>query len=248
LTFHDYFSHSSAAYRDARPTYPRAVFAWLASASPSCKRAWDCGCGTGQASVLLADHFELVLATDASQSQLDAATPHPNVRYSRALAEESGHEPESLDVCTVAQAAHWFDHDKFAREVRRVLKPHGLLAYLTYGIHHVSPEVDAVLGRYYTEIVGPYWPTERIHVDEHYRNIPFPFQRMAAPDFEIEHLWDAAQLMAYLDTWSATMEYRNKMGSDPREIVWSDFHQAWGDPAEVRRVTWPLTVVAGYRD
>jgi ubiquinone/menaquinone biosynthesis C-methylase UbiE len=197
--------------------------------------------------VPLALHFDEVVATDASQSQLDAANTHPKVRFVRAMAEESGIEPESIDLCTVAQAAHWFDHDRFADEVRRVLKEGGLLAYVTYGIHHVSAEVDAVLGRYYTEIVGPFWPPERIHVDEHYRNIPFPFPKLETPPFQIEHDWDMGQVMAYLDTWSSTREYRKAKGTDPREIIWSGLVEAWGDPRTVRKVKWPLTVVAGYK-
>jgi SAM-dependent methyltransferase len=246
VKFHDHFSDASVAYREARPTYPRALFEWIASHALSREVAWDCACGTGQASVPLAEFFSRVVATDASQSQLDAAVPHPRVEYLRATAEQSGLDAASMDAVTVAQAAHWFDHSAFHREVRRVLKPGGLLAVFTYGVHSVAPEFDAVIGRYYRQVVGPYWPPERLHVDQHYRELPFPFPRIEAPSFEIALEWDFQQVMDYLATWSASKEHRKATGVDPRTTVWDEARTAWGDPSRTRRVSWPLTVLAGY--
>ena len=246
MTFHDHFSDASEAYRDARPSYPRGVFEWLASVAPHHDRAWDCACGTGQAAVPLAEFFDRVDATDASAAQIAAAIPHKRVNYRVATAEESGFEDRTFDLVCVAQAAHWLDHEAFASEVRRVLKPDGLLAYLTYGIHHVSPEVDAVVMRYYTEIIGSYWPPERHHVDEHYRDLPFPFHKIVTPTFEIVLDWDLDQLLAYLGTWSATKEYVKKNGKDPRALVANALRDAWGESEQRQTVTWPLTVIAGY--
>lgn len=246
MTFHDHFSDASAAYRDSRPGYPPGLFEWLASVAPSRARAWDCACGTGQASVPLADFFERVDATDASAAQIAAAIPHKRVNYRVATAEESGFEARAFDLVTVAQAAHWLDHERFAREVRRVLKPDALLAYVTYGIHHVTQEIDSVVMRYYTEIIGPYWPPERHHVDEHYQNLPFPFERLVTPAFEIVLEWDLEQLLAYLGTWSATKEYVKRNGEDPRALIANALRDEWGDSDQHRIVRWPLTVVAGY--
>ncbi len=62
--FKDHFSGHSRAYREARPTYPPALFAWLAVQSPDKTLAWDCGRGNGQATVALVDHFSRVIGTD----------------------------------------------------------------------------------------------------------------------------------------------------------------------------------------
>lgn len=246
MTFHDHFSEGSAAYREARPTYPRQLFEWLATASPATTRAWDCACGNGQATVPLAEFFDEVVGTDASEKQLAEAEQGSRVVYRRATAEASGLDAASVDLVTCAQAAHWFDHAAFHREVRRVLCPGGLLAVWTYGVHSVSPEVDRVVGRYYTEIVGPFWPPERTHVDEHYVNLPFPFARISTPAFEMSHSWDLGQLVAYLETWSATREFKRSSGRDPLEIIGSELASAWGDPTDRRTMKWPLTLLAGY--
>ena len=48
--FADHFSAVAADYASARPEYPDALFAWIASIAPSRDAVWDAGCGSGQAS------------------------------------------------------------------------------------------------------------------------------------------------------------------------------------------------------
>src|SRR6476659_3573297 len=81
-TFHDHFSDASAAYAAARPTYPDALYRFIASVAPSKARAWDCATGNGQAARGLAQYFQAVDATDASAEQIAAASAHARVRYS----------------------------------------------------------------------------------------------------------------------------------------------------------------------
>ncbi len=66
--FKDHFSGHAVVYREARPTYPEELFAWLALQAPDNSLAWDCGCGNGQATVALAAHFGRVIGTDPSAS------------------------------------------------------------------------------------------------------------------------------------------------------------------------------------
>lgn len=160
--FTDHFGSVAGAYAHYRPTYPAPLFAWLAGMTPARQRAWDCATGTGQAAIGLAAHFTEVVATDASASQLAAARPHPGVHYRLAEAENSGLEADSLDLVTVAQAAHWFDRPRFFSEVERVLRPGGVLAVWSYGIPELEGEgPDALLQHFYADIVGPYWPPRR---------------------------------------------------------------------------------------
>ena len=41
---------------------------------------------------------------------------------------------DTVDLVTVAQALHWYDMDRFNKEVKRVLKPGGVLAAYGYAV------------------------------------------------------------------------------------------------------------------
>ena len=242
MTFRDHFSRDSKSYAEFRPKYPAELFTWLASVSPDTRLAWDAGTGNGQAAVALAEHFDRVLASDPSAKQIEEATPHPRVTYSVA-AEENGLAPGSTDLVTVAQALHWFNRPKFWAEVKRVLRPRGVIAVWCYELQHVSPAVDAVINRFYRETVGPYWTPDRKLVEEGYRTIEFPFDEFAAPTFSMASEWTREHQVGYLGTWSAVGRYRKEKGADPVELVRPDLEQVWGD--RTRRVEWPLSVRAG---
>ena len=123
IGFKDHFSGHARSYAAHRPHYPESLFAWLASQCPAQDTAWDCATGNGQAARSLARHFGKVLATDASDTQISLAEPHPKIHFSVAAAEDSGIGSGSVDLITVAQALHWFDIDRFFIEACRVLKP-----------------------------------------------------------------------------------------------------------------------------
>jgi len=212
----DHFSAVAAQYAQSRPTYPDDLFAWLAATCPARTLAWDVGAGNGQASVALSAHFENVLATDLSAEQIANAEPHPRIEYRVAPADRSGLAQHAADLVAIAQALHWFDLDAFYAEVRRVLKPGGLVAAWTYGILTVEGEaVDRSVDRFYHEVVGPHWPAERRHVENRYADLAFPFARVASPDFATVRQWTLAQLLGYVRSWSATSRMQRATGSDP---------------------------------
>ena len=153
------FSTVAREYANFRPGYPPELFAWLARISPSREAVWDCGCGSGQASVALGEHFAVVHATDVAPEQIDAAKPHPRVRYSVAPAENSGLPDQSVDLVTVAQALHWFDVTAFCAEAVRVARPGALLAVWNYPRpQFIDAELDRRFFTFYSQVVGPYWP------------------------------------------------------------------------------------------
>lgn len=249
--FADHFSGHAGDYAQYRPTYPPALFAYLAGLSADHALAWDGATGNGQAALGLAAHFARVVATDASAEQIAAATPHPRVTYRVALAHESPLDEASADLVTVAQALHWLDPEPFYAEVRRVLKPEGVFAAWTYGLFHLAPDdatasaVNPLVERFYTERIGPYWPTERRHIEARYRSLPFPFDEVEPPDFTMETHWTLDAVLGYLRTWSATRRYMQEHGRDPVAEAEPDFAAAWGDPSVQRTVQWPLHLRAG---
>jgi SAM-dependent methyltransferase len=247
--FSDHFGAVAGSYADFRPGYPPELFAWLAAQCAGHELAWDCGAGSGQASVALAAHFARVHATDASADQVAHVEPHPCVEYRVAPAEQSGLPDRSADLVTVAQALHWFDLPAFYAEVRRALKPGGVIAAWTYGVHVTEgDDVNAVVRHFYEHVVGPCWPPERRHVENGYRELPFPFTRIAAPEFTMQVRWPLAQLLGYLGSWSATARYRKLNGSDPLPALRQQLLPLWGDPAQARSVSWPLSLLAGRLD
>lgn len=245
-SFRDHFAPVAPSYAGFRPTYPQALFAWLATLVPRHELAWDCAAGSGQASVDLAGFFTRVVATDASQAQIDAAAPHPRIDYRVALAESSGLPQASVDLITVAQALHWFDLTSFYGEVRRVLRPTGVLAAWSYGVLSVEgAPVNALVQEFYYQTVGPYWPAERAHVESGYQSLPFPFEEIAVPPFTMEAFWTLPELLGYFGSWSATGRFITANGTDPVASLETTLTPLWGAPDQRRRVIWPLSLRVG---
>lgn len=245
MSFKDHFSSRSADYAAYRPTYPVALADYLAGLCETPAKALDVGCGTGQLSVLLAERFASVVATDASTRQIENAVPHERVTYCVAPAEKSGLPEHSVDLVTVAQAAHWFDLPAFYAEVRRVAKPGGILALITYGVIQADPEIDPVVRHFYRDVIGSYWPPERRHVEEGYRSFDFPFAELTPPDMAITVEWRAADLIGYADTWSAVREAERALGRGPIDAFAQDLTAAWGDPERRRTIRFPLSFRIG---
>lgn len=239
----DHFSHASDDYRRWRPGYPPVMFEWLASLAPATSLAWDCATGNGQAAVALAACFERVVATDASAAQIAEAEPCANVEYLVAPAERSPLADASADLVTVAQALHWFDVDRFHAEVRRVLKPGGIVAEWGYGLALIEPAIDAAVLEFSAVTVGPYWPPERALVEAAYADLAFPFETVDAPAFAMTATWDVDRFVAYLGTWSSVAGYRRAVGRDPLPDLHAVLAPLWDDgPREIR---WPLVLRVG---
>lgn len=238
MIFKDHFSIKAAAYAKVRPNYPPALFAEFARLAPGRALAWDCGTGNGQAAVGLAEHFTRVVATEPSAAQLAEAVAHPRVTYVLSAELAPGVADHSADLVTAAQAAHWFDLGIFYPEVRRVLRPGGLLAIWNYAVCSIDPLIDATLGHFYRETVGPYWPPERRHAENGYRDFAFPFREIVFPKLDLEVRWTADDFAAYLRTWSSVTHYTEALGLDPVAGLEPDLHRLWGHGR--RPVVWPL--------
>jgi SAM-dependent methyltransferase len=104
------YEKPSETYAKKRPRYPKEWFSMLSGLTAEHHRAWDGGCGSGQAAISvsllqsfntcsgtlgmtdsetnirlkkyqMAEHYESVVATDVSEGQLRNAMAHPRVRY-----------------------------------------------------------------------------------------------------------------------------------------------------------------------
>lgn len=244
LNFKDHFSQVAKEYRTFRPEYPEELFQWLASIAPDQDTALDCGCGTGQAAVALARHFDKVYAVDPSPEQIANAIANEKVMYQVASAEQTGLARNSQDLVIAAQSLHWFDLDRFYPEVSRIARQGAVFTAFSYGLVTVTPEIDKIIEHLYYDALGQYWPPERRHVDEGYRTLPFPFKELTAPEFVMTANWGLNHMLGYLATWSAVKEFRSQTASDPLKVVGAELQEVWGQE-DLKTISWPLVIRAG---
>ncbi|MEJ8566672.1 class I SAM-dependent methyltransferase [Elongatibacter sediminis] len=244
-SFKDHFSGHAGDYAVFRPEYPAELFDWLASRAPGRHLAWDVATGNGQAARVLARYFERVVASDASAEQIAQATGPAHVDFRVEPAEGSSLADGSVDLVTVAQACHWFDHAAFVDEVGRVSASGGVAAIWTYELARVNPVFDGQIDTFYRETIGPWWPPERCIVERGYRDLDFPWPELDSPRFVMRHDWTLDRFEGYLRTWSAVRRCQAVTGKDPVAGIHERLLDAWGvESGRSRTVEWPLAVRA----
>jgi ubiquinone/menaquinone biosynthesis C-methylase UbiE len=240
----DYFSDHAKAYAAFRPVYPEELYAFIFKHLKNRSLAWDCATGNGQVARYLCKHFKKVYATDISQQQLANAYRAENIEYSLSKAEDTNFPDDQFDLITVAQALHWIDTGPFYKEASRTSKADALLAVWGYSLLNIDPKVDQLIRGFYHDTVGPYWDAARKLVDEHYSNIPFPFEQIPAPTFHHKVSWTLEQFTGYVTSWSATQKYTKERGSDP-VIDFKQQLQPYWSKEETKTVTFPLFLKLG---
>jgi ubiquinone/menaquinone biosynthesis C-methylase UbiE len=212
----DNFSSQAQIYSLHRPGYPGELFDFIFQHVAKKNAALDCATGNGQAAVVMAEYFDKVYAIDISKKQIALAIHKPNIHYSVSKAENTPFADNSFDCITVAAALHWFDVDDFYKEVNRIIIPAGVIACWAYGLLSTGiKNLDTLLKDFYLQKINAYWDPERKHIDEAYKNIPFPFKEIANPGFESVLEWDSSQLEGYLNSWSSVQHFIRKNNYNP---------------------------------
>lgn len=120
------FASAAEVYERARPSYPADAVAWLVERTglrPG-RTVLDVGAGTGKLTRLLVPSGARVVAVEPIAEMRALIRDAETVD---GTAEELPFPDGSADVVTVAQAFHWFDHDRVLPELHRVLRPGGQL-------------------------------------------------------------------------------------------------------------------------
>jgi len=240
MPFRDYFSSQAKEYAQHRPTYPPALFDYLASLAPSKELAWDCGTGNGQAALALAERFQCVIATDASAAQIANAFSHKKIEYRIEPSEKTTISSNSVDLITVGVAIHWFDFEPFYAEVRRVGKTNAILAAWTYHLPIIEPQIDRWLERFYRKTLNGFWPLRIQYLDQRYQTLPFPFEEIQPPKFEMEATWDLNNLVGFLGSWSAVRKLVESKGEQAFGDQIEELERLWGEISDKRKIRWPL--------
>ena len=118
----------AADYEAARPSYPPDAVAWFVEhlrIAPGA-RVVDLAAGTGKLTRLLAPAgADLIAAEPVAGMRESFRVAAPGIPLLATTAEQLAFRDASLDAVTVAQAFHWFDHDRAIAELARVLRPGG---------------------------------------------------------------------------------------------------------------------------
>jgi len=242
-----YFQQDGEGYQQFRPQYPTGLVTELAQHCAEQRCAVDVGCGSGQLTRLLAGQFARVVGTDISASQIEAAAEHSNgIEYRCEPANRVGLESASVDLLTVAQAAHWFELPEFYAEAQRLLTRDGVLALISYGVPYIEDPVNSLFQQGYWQTIHSFWPEERRLVERNYLDLYFPFRRLQVMPCVIRQSWNYAQLEGYIRTWSAFHQARQSdEGCQRFSEFFGTLRQGWGAPPDATKsIVWPLSIRA----
>lgn len=143
------FNEDAERYDRARPGYPGQLFDDLAAHGvPPAARILEIGCGTGQATVPLAERGYRIVAVELGP-EMAAVARRKLARFDRVdvvtAAFESWPLPdEPFDVVFCATAFHWVDPAVRVAKSARALRPGGLLATVTTA--HIAGGSEAFFG------------------------------------------------------------------------------------------------------
>ena len=153
------FASVAREYANFRPGYPPELFVWLARASPARGAVWDCGCGSGQASVALAQHFGHVF----SHRRVGGADCGRAAARARALLDRSGRRSRSRTALRRpgdgGAGAALVRCGSLLYRGKGVARTGALLAVWNYPRPElIDSELDRIFLDFYRDVVGPYWP------------------------------------------------------------------------------------------
>ncbi|ETO36166.1 hypothetical protein RFI_00896 [Reticulomyxa filosa] len=244
------FEGQSELYRMYRPRYPVTLLQHLAftlesNGFPSEKRdlAVDIACGSGQVTCSLARswkdaytskvtkeqyglNFKKVIGIDESTKQLEEATQMDNIEYRCENAYNMPFQENSVQLVTIAQGLHWFDHNKLMQQIHRILVKNGICAVLGYSTPvflRYDKYFHPAFKTYYEETLGSihppsdkrcYWNIDRRLLDHQYQQLSFdpPFDKKKMDRgmfYEHVHM-NEHQLFGYFLTWSGYRQYMKK--------------------------------------
>lgn len=133
------FGKTASDYASYRASYPEALFHRLRSYNIGLpgQNILDLGTGTGYLARPLARQKANVTGLDPSAELLAAARQldqkqNINILYIQGKAEQLPFADESFQIVTAGQCWHWFQRNKTAHEVYRVLEPGGKAAIVHF--------------------------------------------------------------------------------------------------------------------
>ncbi|KAF5022848.1 hypothetical protein F66182_5081 [Fusarium sp. NRRL 66182] len=198
--FRKYSSKQAADYAKGRLEYPEALINLIINHHQSNNgqdgTLVDVGCGPGNATRMLAPHFDTVYGADPGESMINAAQElggstrsGASIKFIPSAAESideiEGIPHGSVDMITVATAAHWFDMPKFWTAAAKLLKSGGTVAIWTHCRHLDSfgkgTEVQAIFDDFRKEL-APYTAAASHLAHDGYVDLMMPWDDHSSAD------------------------------------------------------------------
>jgi ubiquinone/menaquinone biosynthesis C-methylase UbiE len=149
------FGNQAEEYTKYRKPYDMSLFDFLFSLIPSGKvKILDVACGTGKSTESLVTEDTQVFGCDhdplmIEEAKKQAQTKDLAIQYSVGEVENLPYPDGEFDVVVVGTALHWFVNEKAISEIKRVLKPGGLLfAFWTLTTSDIS-EKDSIPSEFF---------------------------------------------------------------------------------------------------
>jgi len=137
------FGSVAAQYAALRPSYPDEAVRFLLGDAP--RRVLDLGAGTGLLTERLVAAGHEVVAVDPSAEMLaELSARLPDVEVQVGSAEQIPLPDGDVDAVVAGQAAHWFDPVRSSPEIRRVLRPGGVVGLVWNARDESVPWVGAL--------------------------------------------------------------------------------------------------------
>jgi SAM-dependent methyltransferase len=133
------FGTRAEQYERGRPGWPADAVAAVIDRFEA-RTVLDLAAGTGKLTRILVEHASEVLAiepVDGMRAVLERTVPEAHLLDG--TAEAIPLPDASVDAVFVAEAFHWFDLERAAREIARVLRPGGGLAILW---NYIARDID----------------------------------------------------------------------------------------------------------
>lgn len=207
-TFSSYSHEQGKAYaqvrRDYHPNVYKAVLDHHTSTGGQLDTLVDVGCGPGNATRQLGQHFTHATGLDPSQGMISmarslggATSTSETINFEISNAQELGANlspairDSSVDLITAATAAHWFDMSGFWPAAARVLKPGGTVALWTSGEARADPTlpnaqaIQAAVEEHKERYLEPYYEPGNLLNRNRYRDLLLPWT-LAQPVAEFE--------------------------------------------------------------
>ena len=183
------FGKTSADYARFRDIYPASMYEKLIQfgIGKSGQKILDLGSGTAVLPINMSKTGADFTATDVSENQillgkqLAAERNIKNIDFKLCSAEDTGFRGESFNAVTAVQCFHYFNAEKAANEIRRILKPDGLFCkifmdWLPYE-DEVIAEMESLVLKY-----NPDWNGKG------FKEFNYKFPSWAIGKFDIENV------------------------------------------------------------